>query len=665
MSGQTPAAWRVLPADPTLVRRLADAFAFHPLAMQVLVARGLTTEEHVSDFLDPDWRLLHNPSLMHDLDKAVHLLVEALQARRKILVYGDYDVDGVCAVSLVIHTLRAFGADCDYYIPNRIREGYGLHAPVLAGAAERGTSLLLTVDTGVAQADEVAYARRLGMTVIVSDHHQLPATLPEADALVHPAHPEGRYPFKDLCGAAVAFKLMTALAQQAGKPAWARDLIDWVALATVADVMPLVDENRAFVRLGLERIRQAPRRGIAALCELARLDPQAVTARELSFALAPRINAVGRMAQADIAVELMLAETAAAASEYALLLEAANRERQQVQTAVLAEARERAAGCDDPVLVLCDPAWHAGVIGITAARLAEELQRPVLLATEEDGIVQGSARSVAGFPITDALARCADLLLAYGGHDQAAGFRLAKADLPELQARLAGAFAEMAATIDGADQIVCDAELPLAQLDARLLDDLARLEPFGEGNPEPKFLVTGARVLEARAVGRERDHLKLRLAPGVDGIAFGNGHLLDRIRRSAHLALVATPQYNTWQGRNEPELLVHHLAPTMPPAAAPAAAADGGAGQALDRDGLAVVYRQLRRRLTRQPSVPLAQLLPWLARQTAFDITHLEQGLTVFAELGLIHVERDAISLAPAAGKVDLSASPTYRQLQS
>ena len=659
MMGVTEVArlWRAAPVDQRVARDLAEALALPLPVAQVLVARGVVDPGQAHAFLNPSLEQLHDPYRLHGMERAVERIQAAIARGEELLVYGDYDADGVCATALLLTVLQSCGARAQAYIPHRLDEGYGLHSEVLEEAAAAGVTLIITVDTGITAVDANRTARRLGIDLIITDHHQLPPQLPEAFAVIHPRHPSGDYPFTDLCGTGVAFKLAQALLERQGRGSDAWQLLDLVALATVADVVPLRDENRVFAHQGLERLRRSPRPGLAALCAVAGVEPAALTAWHLAFVLAPRLNAAGRMGEATLALDLLLAEGVAAARDRALQLESENRARQREQARILDEARRRIAGDDAPVVVVSDPTWHAGVVGIVAARLVAETGRPVLLAAVREGVAQGSARSVPGFPITRCLERCADLLEAYGGHDQAAGFRVPVDALGALKARLCHLYEEYAAQIRP-PAAVYDAELRLEAIDENLVMQLERLEPFGEGNPEPCFLLREVPVREARAVGTQADHLRLRLGePGSttwDAIAFGLGDRAKMLPPGSRADLLVSLRRGSWQGRPRLELHVSDLRPALT------------AGQALAyRHFLADVYRHLRRvlALSGRRRLPLERVRRGLTASGALTADHVEQALSIFCELDLARVVNGELELPPPAGKVDLYDSPTYRQL--
>ncbi|REJ36873.1 MAG: single-stranded-DNA-specific exonuclease RecJ [Bacillota bacterium] len=697
--------WRLVPVGRGVAEHLAGALDLHPVAARVLAARGITEPDQAGAFLNPRLDQLGDPFAMYGMDRAVERILAAAARREKVLVYGDYDVDGLCAAAILVQALERLGIDAGVYIPHRVREGYGLHAGPLEEAARQGVSLVITVDTGISAAAEARRAAQLGLDLIITDHHELPPELPPALAVLHPRHPAGRYPFPYLSGAGVAWRLVDALAARLDRRSGAgagldpESWLDLAALAAVADVMPLVGHNRVLVSRGLERLRAAPRAGVAALCRVAGVDPASIDTRAVGFALAPRLNAAGRMGDARVALDLLTAASAAAAEPLARVLDTENRTRQQVQEAILRDARDRAARYAGRVVVLSDPGWHPGVVGIVAAKLCEELGRPVLLGRQEGGVVQGSARSHPGFDITEALSRCSDLLEAYGGHALAAGFRLASEALPELARRLDALYRSQVGDSAPAAPLLCDAEVTLDQVDERLAGDLARMEPFGEGNPEPLLWLRDATLAGARPVGRDGSHLRLRLGGGgrlVDAIAFGRGHLAARLvpaeppgRRygpRARLAAWDAPApsleaavrvaRSAWSGRPRLELHVEDLRPA--PAAREARETDGpvppGAGTAPAADPaveavrsmLAGLYRALRR-LVGAPGAPgavaLEQAVDLLSGGTGLSPRDVRRGLDVFREVGLLEVDREQVRLLPVAGKVDLERSTTFRRM--
>jgi single-stranded-DNA-specific exonuclease len=560
--------WRVAePAPDAYVRLFPD---LHPLVVQVLYNRKLSDPAVVADFLSghfaPD-----DPFLLRGMEQAVARLRRAIGAQEPIAVYGDFDADGVTATALLVVTLRALGGQVLPYIPHRVDEGYGLHCEALSELAAQGVRVVVTVDCGVRSLDEVAHARRLGMDVIVTDHHQPGARLPEALAVIDPRQPGCSYPYPHLAGVGLAYKLAQALLRTSDPTLPVRtpdlqeeDLLDLVALGTVADLAPLTGENRALVIRGLQRINTHPRPGVEALVRQAGLRAGSVNATVIGYVLGPRLNAAGRIAHADIAYRLLTAEEPTEAEMLAQQLDELNRERQRRTLEAYERAREMllARSGDLSLLFLADADLPSGVAGLVASRLAEEFYRPAVIVERGEDESRGSARSIPEFHITRALDACADLLIRHGGHAAAGGFTCRTHNLPELQERLQSL---AVGELGGRELSPClhaDAEVHLREMDWRLGSELQRLQPFGEGNAEPLFVSRNVEVRYCRAVGADGVHLKMLLSDGRvvwDSIAFRQGEwadkLPDRVDVAYHL------QFNEWNGERRLQLNVQDIRP--------------------------------------------------------------------------------------------------------
>jgi single-stranded-DNA-specific exonuclease len=565
--------WRLAPHDPAAVERLAATLQLAPITAQLLLNRGVTAPDDARRFLDAPLTGLHAPELLPGVPAAAERLYEAARAGRRVCVYGDYDVDGVSGSAILLQCLRLLGATADLYVPHRLEEGYGLNREALRQIAASGAALVVTVDCGIASVGEAEEAKRLGLELIVTDHHEMKETLPDAAVLVHPRLPGGAYPFGWLSGAAVAFKLAWALAQKASggpkvTPQFRDFLLDAVALAAlgvVADVVPLHDENRILVRHGLSRLRQAPPVGLRALCEAAGIpDGAELRASDIGFKIGPRLNAAGRLGCARLVVDLLTTTRREQAVDLARYLEDQNGKRQALERRILSEARQLAeeqGRLDDPALVLASAAWHGGVIGIVAGRLAELYGRPALViklpSADGDnghgGLAVGSARSVVGFALHEALAACGDLLRGHGGHQAAAGFRLAPEDIDALRERFCEITAARRPEGPRPPELSLDAEAPLSALTVGLLKDLDRLEPYGAENRRPVFLAGGLAVVgEPRKVGAGERHLSFRVRQGgvtLKAIAFGMADRVEELLSAGGACCLAfTPKRNEWQG---------------------------------------------------------------------------------------------------------------------
>jgi len=550
-------AFVAAPYDYTEARALAETLGVsEPLAV-TLVRRGYRTPDEARAFLAADES--HPPSAFAGMELVVTRVREAIGAGRRITVHGDFDVDGVCATTLTVSTLRELGADCDWFIPNRIEDGYGLSEENVRRLAERGTGLLLTVDCGITSVAEVALARELGMEVVVTDHHQPSEQLPDCPIL----HPEvSAYPFKALCGTAVAWKLASALREEE-----AVEHLDLVALATVADVVPLIGENRSLVRRGLAEVRRAKRPGMRALLAAAKCEPERLDETDLSFRLAPRINAAGRLYRADAGVELFLTEDEGRAEAIAEELSRANSERRATEREVDAAAEAALRELPEDLreangLVVAGEDWHPGVVGIVASRLVERHHRPtVVISLDEEGGGRGSGRSIPGFDLLAALEACREHLEGFGGHRAAAGLQIRAENVAAFRQAFAAHADEVLSEDDLRRTEKVDAIVGGVGLGLDLAEELRQLAPFGMGNPGVRLLVPSARVSDVRTMG-EGKHARFSLHSGSHralGVAFGRSTLgvedEDVIDASVRL------EVNHWNGSVEPRVVLRELYP--------------------------------------------------------------------------------------------------------
>ena len=578
--------WKFLdeePLPPAYQHRLSDV---HDLVLRVLYNRGLTDPDDARGFLEGR-HYISDPSQMLGMREAVSRILEAIRSSEPIVVYGDFDADGVTSTALLVQTLRVLGARVEPYIPHRVDEGYGLNCAALDRIFDQGTRLVITVDCGIRSPVEVAHANDIGLDVIVTDHHDVRKNdqgedaLPRALAVINPKRQGDPYRFKGLAGVGIAYKLAMTLLREAVSGSVVpgpvmldgSDLLDLVALGTVADVMPLplMDENRALVKAGLEELNRAKRPGIQAMLEEAGLRPGGVDSAAIGFVLGPRINAAGRLRHAGMAYDLLLAADLDEALPLAAELGALNRERQRLTLELFGRARERIVALpEQPCLyMLADPGYPSGLVGLVASRLCEEFYRPVVLIEQGAEQSRGSARSIREFNITEALDACADLLVRHGGHALAAGLTVGNENLPALQRRLEEIATAKLSGMDLAPELVIDASTELAELDYALVENLAVLQPFGNGNPEPVFACLGVEIADARPVGREGQHLKLTLRdprtrrrgaqPVWDAIAFRLGALSDGLPSLVDLAF--TLEINEYSGQRRLQLNVKDIRP--------------------------------------------------------------------------------------------------------
>ncbi|MFO0879345.1 MAG: single-stranded-DNA-specific exonuclease RecJ [Gemmataceae bacterium] len=578
--------WRLLPHDRSAVEQLARSLAASPIVAQLLLNRGLHEADQARRFLAPQLKGLLPPSQLPGVPAAVERILRAVEQKHRICVYGDYDVDGVTGTAILAQMLRLLGAQTDIYVPHRLEEGYGLNVDALREIASGGTKMVVTVDCGIASVREAEEARRLGLELIITDHHEIKEQLPDAAVLVHPRLPGHDYPFGHLCGAAVAFKLAWALAQQrcGGEkvtPQFRELLMDAVALAAlgvIADVVPLHEENRILVKAGLMRLMDQPPVGLKALAEIAEVDLKAgLRASDIGFRLAPRINAVGRLGQAAVAVELLMTTRRERAVDLARHFQYLNEMRQKLERDTVQRARqmlESEGRQHDPALVLASHDWHGGVVGIVAGRLAEQFGRPTLMITlpnpDAEGqaahLAVGSGRSIPGVALHQVLRACDDLLVAHGGHAAAAGFRLLPENVAAFRERfcreVAGYFPDGMPT----PEIVLDAETPLSTLTLSLVDHLGQLEPYGAENRKPLFLAGGLQLVgEPRKVGQGERHLSFRVRQGgttLKAIAWNMADRVDELLSGGGTCSLAfTPKLNEWEGRKSVDLEVTDFQP--------------------------------------------------------------------------------------------------------
>ena len=558
--------WVFRDIDPSQRAALVQALSIAPATASLLVARGVTTPDQATSWMAH--QLPHDPYLIPDMEQAVERLHRAVTTHEPICFYGDYDVDGITATSLYLSFFGGLGANVRAYVPHRLREGYGLNAAAVQQLHDEGISLLVTSDCGTTAHREVTLAAQLGMDVIVTDHHQTDEQTPPAVAVLNPHRTDARYPFRGLCSAALAYKVVQAYQlryDEAG--VLLESLLDLVALATIADVVPLQDENRGFVREGLAQLSRGARCGIRALKQVAGVTRDC-TAETIAFKLAPRINAAGRLDDAMLGVRLLTTESPAEAQRLADRLEQLNRERQRVEADIMTEALALLKDQElSPAVVLASRHWHLGVVGIVAARLVERFHCPaIVIAVNEQGIGKGSARTIDGFDLYQGLAACRDIVEAFGGHPSAAGLTVRESRLDEFRARFCDVVAGWTSETAKVPTLHVDAELRLDEVNLRLIQEIGSLHPFGAGNPEPTFAVTRLEVMDSRTVGEK--HLKMTVRQGgsqpFDSIGFGMKSLMERgipFRTPVDLAFM--PELNHWNGYDRIQLRIRDVRPSV------------------------------------------------------------------------------------------------------
>ncbi len=537
--------WKIAQPDPERSRELARALNISGILANLLLNRGIQATEPARKFLNPQLSHLHDPFLMCDLELAVDRIQEAIERRQKILIYGDYDVDGSTAVVILKKALEMLGADCSYYIPRRLVDGYGLKTSVLERAAGEGIKLVITVDTGIRAYEAVERARELNLDCVITDHHLPENGLPKALAVVNPNRADCPYPDKHLSGVGVAFKLVQALFTKTNKEKYLSSFLKVVAIGTIADVVPLIGENRVFTKLGLEGLQAPTNLGLRSLIETAGLEGRSITSTDVGFRLAPRINAVGRMGGSGEAVELFAAKDKEEARRIAGEMNRLNRERQlivdQILKAIEQQIDSDAELAKAPIKVIEGENWHIGVLGIVASKITDRFYRPTLVISKIDGVGSGSGRAPKGFHLLQALESCRDLLERFGGHAQAAGFRLPSTKVAELRERI-NRYAASAIDLEPMERrLKVDAEIRLSDVDDVVFRQIQRLSPFGNENPTPVFvahqltLIAEPRILKGK-------HLKFRVEQdgrAIDALAWNMADRLPSIRKSGGILSLA------------------------------------------------------------------------------------------------------------------------------
>lgn len=561
------------PADSSVVDKLAKDANIDPFIAKMLIQRGITSADVVEDFLNPSVSAFHDPFLMHDMHKGIERIQQAVENGEHITVYGDYDADGITSTTVMYETLSDLGADVDYYIPNRFTEGYGPNVEAFQKIIQKGTSLIVTVDNGVAGNQAIVAANELHCDVVVTDHHSLPEKLPDAYAIIHPRVKNENgdaYPFGDLCGAGVAFKVAQALMDEVPS-----DLIDITAIGTVADVVSLRDENRAIVKFGVQAISNSQRPGLLALIKEAGIDLGRFSEEDIGFGIAPRLNSLGRIKDATVGVELLSTFDEDRAGELAKFANQQNDLRKSLVDQFFTEAVQSVEDSGDisqrHTLVVVGHNWHQGVLGIVASRLVDKYQRPTIVMTDTDGSeeVKGSGRSVDNFDLFKAIDPIRDQTIGFGGHHSAVGLTIKKDKVPVLKDQLEKAAEEQQLDLSVKPKLAIAGVIPVSQVTAVLCDKIKTLAPFGQDNPKPIFQVQFDQLANVKAMGKTSDHLKFSLVQGnnrLTAIAFGRGSAAVELQNSqAAVQVVGEIGENTWNNRTTLQLMVDDLKQTLPP----------------------------------------------------------------------------------------------------
>ena len=582
--------WRIRPHDPDKLARLEKTAGVPPVVAQLLVNRSITDEAEVTRFLDAPMKELRDPELLPGVNEAADLVMAAIASGKRITIYGDYDADGMTGTAILLRCLKMLQANVGSYLPNRMTEGYGLNSERLEKLAAEGTGLVISVDCGIASVEEAARAKELGLDLVITDHHRFGETLPAADVLVHPGLPGSSYPFTGLCGAGVAFKLAWALCKRASdarkvSQAMREFLLmamGVAAIGTVADVVPLLDENRIIVRHGLVSLREHPPLGLQALMRRAKLDQKsALDAEDIGFMIGPRLNAAGRLGQAELGVELLTTDNPQRAEDLAEYLEELNESRKKLERSIYLAAKKQIKedfdAENDDAFVLAGRGWHRGVIGVVAGRIAEKYQRPTIVISQDKIAAEagvGSGRSALGLNLYEALNDCQDLLVKHGGHPAAAGLTIQDKNIDAFR----GAFCEHVAGAiceeDLVAEVIIDAEATLSQLTLQTVQQIQRLAPFGNSNPRPILCASGVQIIgtPSRMGGGER-HLSAKLGQHsvtLRAVAFGQGDWaeeLDQVDGDIDIAYRAV--INEFRGRRSVELHLVDWRPAETTAAVP------------------------------------------------------------------------------------------------
>ena len=536
---------------------------------RLLINRGIDSIEEAKEFLDPDIRRLHDPREMAGMIKAIARIETAIKEKEKIYIYGDYDVDGITSVAMMYSFIKELGGNVHYYIPNRLDEGYGLNEESIDKILSQNVSLIITVDCGIKSIEEVDMINKAGADIIITDHHKCGDRLPDAYAIINPNQEECNYPFKHLAGAGVVFKLLTVLSDSMSCKMDALDFLDLVTLATVADVVPLIGENRLIVKNGLEAIKKTANLGLSTLIKVCKIEPEDMSVYHIGFIIAPRINAAGRLKDASIVVELLTTDDAQRADEIANELNELNISRQDIEGEILESALERIQKdvdlSNERIIVLENKSWHVGVIGIIASRITERFNMPSIIISVEDEIGKGSARSVIGLNIFEAISKCEEMLIRFGGHELAAGLTIEEGFIGRFRKKINEVVKDIQKEKDFYREILVDYKIDKNDDLRNIHDDIIKLEPFGEGNAKPVFVYRALKVISMKAVGKEGRHLYMKLYNDreyINAIGFNMGFAITHIEVNQKIDIICSVEMNVWNGIETMQLHIKDFKPS-------------------------------------------------------------------------------------------------------
>ncbi len=564
--------WTTAEPNQAVQDNLVNELGIHPIVSRILASRDILTPDDARRYLAPSLQDLHNPFLLKGMRKAVERIINAIHNQEKITVYGDYDADGITSVAVLVKFLQQFLPDVDYYIPDRILEGYGLNRTAVDRIKNGGSRLIITIDCGVSDHDAVSYASAMGLDTVILDHHEVPGTVPDALAIVNPKQSDCSFPFKHLAAVGIAFNFLIALRGLLRKEGYwtenrspnLREYLDLVAIGTIGDISPLLDENRIFTKIGLDLITESRRVGLTALKEICGVENQVIDSGKASFCLIPRINAAGRIGSPLDAVRLLLTDNVEEARDLARKLDVCNRKRQTMEKVIFSElidSIEKKLNIEKrSVLVFASSKWHPGVIGIVASRLVDRYCRPAILISLKDGVGKGSGRSVSAFNIYEGLKKCDSRLLAYGGHRYAAGISIREEEIQSFTDQLDAVIKEEATLVNFVSHTTIDAYCQLSDINHAMVSHLDTLAPFGSQNPEPVLCARNVNVSSPSVVGN--NHLRMRInGDGVscNSIWFSKGHFLHALSGPS-LDIAFTPQINNWNGATDIQLKMKDIA---------------------------------------------------------------------------------------------------------